>query len=316
MSRQARFANEATARALMRAGNYAGAEQRLRTMLGDDPEDARALALLAHCRLEQADQHGALEAARSAANIEPEDDLVKRTLVQMLLRSDKPKEAAALAEQLAADTPDDSHALFQLGYARLADEDHVGAHEVFAQAEAAAGDDVIALINMAMFRAHQWRWDEAGALAQRAMTIDPTHPEIFRVLAECALVKKRIDDAFELALEALRLGPGDRATMKLLARVKARRSWLKPLHPFIDWIIEMDRGGLIGVPLILAALSWALFVAVKYDMAQSAAGRPPVVVFCLGLGVMLVVGAVSYGAALSARLGIARDLRRVALPRF
>ncbi len=48
MSGEARFANEATARALMQAGNYAGAEQRLRGMLAADPEDARALALLAH----------------------------------------------------------------------------------------------------------------------------------------------------------------------------------------------------------------------------------------------------------------------------
>lgn len=316
MSRQARLANEATVRALMRAGNHAGAEQRLRTMLADDPEDARALALLAHCRLLQGDKKGALDAARSAATIEPEDDLVKRTLVQMLLRSDKAKEAATLAEELAAEAPDDSHALFQLGYARLADEDHVGAHEVFAQAEAAAGDDVIALINMALFRAHQWRWTEAAKLATRAMTIDPTHAEIFRVLAECALAQKRNGDAFDLALEALRLDPGDRATMNLLARARARRSWLRPLHPFIDWVIEMDVAGLVGVPVLLAVLVWALVVAVGYDLAQAAGGKPPVLVFSGVLGAATLAGVFSYAIALSARLGIARDLRKVALPHF
>ena len=317
MSRQPRFANEATARALMRAGNAAGAEQRLRTMLADDPEDARALALLAHCRLLQDDKKGALEAAQSAANIEPEDDLVKRTLVQMLLRSDKAREAAALAEELAAEAPDDSHALFQLGYARLADRDHVGAHEVFAQAEAAAGDDVIALINMAMFRAHQWRWAEAEALATRAMTIDPTHAEIFRVLAECALAQKRNADAFDLALEALRLDPGDRSTMKLLARAKARRqAWLRPFLPLVDWIIEMDRAGLVGLPVLLAGQAWALWLAIGYDLAQVHAGKPVLVIFSASLGIVFLASAIAYAVALAERLGIARDLRQVALPRF
>jgi hypothetical protein len=42
MSRQPCCANEATVRALMRVGNAVGAEQRLRVMLADDAEDARA----------------------------------------------------------------------------------------------------------------------------------------------------------------------------------------------------------------------------------------------------------------------------------
>jgi hypothetical protein len=106
---------------------------------------------------------------------------------------------------------------------------------MFAQAGAAAGDDVIALMNLAMFRAHQWRWGEAERLATRAMTGDPTHAEIFRVLAECALTQKRSADASDLAPEALR-----------------------PVLPRIDWIIETDRSGPVGLPSVIAAQAWAL----------------------------------------------------------
>ena len=50
-----RAANESAVFALMRAGNYQGAEARLRTMLGHNANDARALALLADCHLNRKD---------------------------------------------------------------------------------------------------------------------------------------------------------------------------------------------------------------------------------------------------------------------
>ena len=75
-----RAANESAVFALMRAGNYRGAEARLRTMLGHNANDARALALLADCHLNRKDWKEGLKIARHAANVEPDDPLVRSTI--------------------------------------------------------------------------------------------------------------------------------------------------------------------------------------------------------------------------------------------
>ena len=107
-----RAANESAVLALMRAGNYRSAEARLRTMLGHNANDARALALLARCRFEDNDGKAGLDMARSASTIDPDDPLVKATLTIALQRAGKGKEARdeqlQLAEDAASDSPDDS----------------------------------------------------------------------------------------------------------------------------------------------------------------------------------------------------------------
>lgn len=320
----ARAAEEAAVLALMRAGNFRGAEARLKTLLSGDGEDARAMALLARCRLQVDDDKEALKVARSAATIDPDDWLVRDTLVRALMANDNYEEARRIAEDLAAEDPKDSSALFQLAMSRLGGSnyrDHaaqiISARELIDEAEANAGDSVWSLIDLARWRAREWRWADAEALAKQAMTLDPTHAEIFQVLAECALAQKRPEEAFELALEALRLEPGDRATMRLLVRAKARRNiLLKPFLPCVDWIVEMDRAGLVAIPLLAVPVGLALGVSVLYDMGQMAKGEPPALILSAALGVVALIGGVSYAVALAARMGIRRDLKTVALPRF
>ncbi|MEP7210883.1 MAG: tetratricopeptide repeat protein [Alphaproteobacteria bacterium] len=312
-----RAGNETVAIALMNAGNYVAAEARLRTALAADAQDARALALLARCRTMLDDDKGALEIIRSAAAIDPDDWLVRQTLAHVLLRNQLFEEAHRVASDLAKADPEDSGALFKLAIAHMGQNDMVGAHQLFDQAEANAHDDIVTLINLALLRARQWRWKDADALARRALTIDPTHSEIFFVLAECALAAKQPEEAFDLALEALRLAPADKPTLRLLVRAKARRqALLKPFLPCVDWIVEMDRNGLIGLPVIGAIVVVAFGLSLNYDLSRLAAGRSPVVIFSAALAIVLLFGGVAYAIALSARLGIRRDLRRVALPNF
>lgn len=319
----ARAAEEAAVLALMRAGNFRSAEARLKTLMSGDGEDARAMALLARCRMQVDDDKEALTLARSAATVDPDDWLVRDTLVRALLANKKFAEAEDVAKDLAADDPKDSGALFQLAIARMGASDKrdgfgdmVNARELIDAAEANA-EDVWDLITMAKWRVGEWRWADAEALARRAMTIDPTHAAIFQVLAECALAQKKPAEAFDLALEALRLEPGDRATMRLLVRAKARRNvLLKPFLPCVDWIVEMDRAGLVAIPLLGVPVGIALALSVLYDLGQAAKGEPPAVIFSVALGVVMLIGGVSYAVAMAARMGIRRDLKTVALPRF
>ena len=330
-----RAASEQAAIALMRAGNVRGAEARLRTMLSSNPNDARAMALLARCRLEEADKaqkKEALELARSASAVEPDDPLVRSTLAYALQKAGRDKAARAeelqLAEDVASDRPDDSDALFSLAVARFSSDEyrkakglkqlqmHAAARDLVDDAERFASDPY-ELINVAHLRLGEWNYDAAAALAQRAMQLDPTMPNSFQILAECALARKQPLDAYELALEALRLAPGDKEILRLLTRARARRhALLRPFLTGVDWIVEMDRRGLVIVPLLtgLIGLLWAL--ALTYDVARVQTGRSPAVLFSVGLGVAFIYAAVSFLTAVHARMQIRRDLKRVALPNF
>lgn len=330
-----RAASEQAAIALMRAGNMRGAEARLRTMLTSNPNDARAMALLARCRLEEegkAQKAEALEIARAAAAVEPDDPLVRATLAYALQKAAKDKAARAeqlqLAEEVAGDRPDDSDALFSLAVARFNSDEYSKAKGLKRLNQYAAARDLIddaerfasdpyELINVAHLRLREWNYDAAAALAQRAMQLDPTMPNSFQILAECALARKQPLDAYELALEALRLSPGDKEIMRLLTRARARQhGLLRPFLSGVDWIVEMDRRGLVIVPLLIGvvAVLWAL--SVTYDLARVEAGRSPAILFSVGLGVVFIYAAVSYLTAVHARMQIRRDLKRVALPNF
>jgi tetratricopeptide (TPR) repeat protein len=327
-----RVASESAVIALMRAGNYRGAEARLRTMLAQDPNNARALALTARCRFEDGDKKIGLEMARAAAAISPDDPLVKSILTLALQRAGKGKQARdeqlQLAEEAAADSPDDSDALFNLAIARFNSNayrkakgltqlhQYAAARDLFDDAERFASD-AYELINVAHLRLQQWDYAAAESLAQRAMQLDPTRPEIFTVLAECAIAQKRPVDAYELALEALRLSPGDRKVMRLLTRARSRaRPWLRPFLPLVDWIVEMDRRGLIVVPVLLCVIGFVFAVSLAFDLQRIEAGVAPAIVLSAASGGALIYALVSYFTAVLARLRIRRDLRRIALPKF
>ena len=327
-----RDANESAVIALLRAGNPRGAEARLRTMLSHDPNDARSLALLARCRFENDDNKAGLEMARSAASLSPDDPLVKSTLTLALQRAGKGKaardEQLQLAEEAAAATPDDSDALFNLAIARFNSNAYrkakglkqmhqmAAARDLFDDAERFASS-AYELINVALLRLNQWDYAAAESLAQRAMQLDPTRPEVFTVLAECAIAAKQPADAYELALEALRLSPGDPKIMRILTRARARaRPWLRPFLPLVDWIVEMDRRGLVVVPVLICVIGCVFAVSLAFDLQRIEAGVAPAIIVSAASGLALLYTLVSYATAIRARLQIRRDLKRISLPKF
>ncbi len=327
-----RVASESAVIALMRAGNYRGAEARVRTLLAEDPNNARALALAARCRFEDDDRKAGLETARAAAAISPDDPLVKSTLTFALQRAGKGKQARdeqlQLAEEAASESPDDSDALFNLAIARFNSNAYrkakglelmrqaVAARDLFDDAERFASS-AYELLNVASLRLSQWDYAAAESLAQRAMQLDPTRPEVFTILAECAIKRRQPVEAYELALEALRLSPGDPRIMRLLVRARARsRAWLRPFLPLVDWIVEMDRRGLVTVLLPMCMIGVVLFLSLTYDVARIAAGVRPLVVVSAGAILALLYALASYFISIAARFQIQRDLRRISLPKF
>ena len=327
-----RAAHESAARALIEAGNIRGAEVRLRNMLASNANDARALALLAHCRFREKDKKQGLEIARSAAKQDPDDPLVRSMLTYALQQAGKGfaarDEQLELAEDAAAESPQDSDLIFNLAIARLNSNqyrkakgrgqlDHlVGVRDVIDDAERFASEPQ-ELINVACMRLREWNYEAAASLAQRAMQLDPTRPEAFQVLAECALARRQNLEAYELALEALRLSPGDRRSMRLLTRARARSNpLLRPFAPGIDWIVEMDRNGLVIAPVLIGGVGAVFAVSLGYDLTRIERVQAPAVILSAASGVALVIAMVSYCTAVAARLRIRRDLRHISLPKF
>lgn len=315
-----RAASEAAVRALIQAGNIQGAEARLRNMLAQSSDDARAMALLAHCQFIAGGKKEAVATARAAAQIEPDDPLVRSMLAHALqvgAKSKKDLQAAEdLAEDIAAEDPEDSHSIFQLAIARHNNKDPWGARKLFDDAERFAST-AQELINVAWLRMREWNYAAAAPLALRAMELDPTRPEIFQILAECAIARKEPLEAYELALEALRLSPGDKEIMRLLTRARVRsNTLLRPFLPMIDWIVEMDRRGLVVVPLLMAVLGFIFAVSLVYDLRMMELGQSPAIILSAAAGVALLFATVSYWTAIAARLRIRRDLRKISLPNF
>jgi tetratricopeptide (TPR) repeat protein len=327
-----RAAHESAARALIEADNIRGAEARLRNMLASNANDARALALLAHCRFREKDKKQGLEIARSAAKLDPDDPLVRSMLTYALQQAGKGKaardEQLELAEGTAAESPQESDAIFNLAIARLNSNQYrkakgrgqmdqlVVVRDLIDDAERFASD-AHELINVAYMRLREWNHEAAASLAQRAMQLDPTRPEIFLILAECALARRQNLDAYELALEALRLSPGDLRAMRLLTRARARSNrLLRPFASGIDWIVEMDRNGLVIVPVLIGVVGLVFAVSLGYDLGRIEAGQSPAVILSAASGAALMIAVVSYCTAVAARLRIRRDLRRISLPKF
>ena len=91
---------------------------------------------------------------------------------------------------------------------------------------------------------------------------------------------------------------------------------LRPFLPLIDWIVEMDRRGLVIVPLLILVLGFVFAVSLIYDLRMIETGRSPVIILSVASGVALVFAVVSFVTAVSARLRIRRDLGKISLPDF
>ena len=120
------------------------------------------------------------------------------------------QEALGLAEDIAAERSEDSHASSTASPSPASTRAIISARSSCSRTQSASPGSAHELINVARLRLNEWNYASAADLAQRAMLLDPNRHEIFEMLGECALARKQPVEAYELALEALRLSPGDR----------------------------------------------------------------------------------------------------------
>src|SRR5262249_6054047 len=160
--------------------------------------------------------------------------------------------------------------------------------------------------------------ETAEKLARRAMSLDPNASESFRILGECALARRDPARAYELGMEALRLSPGSKSTFRLLTRARVRQhGFLKPFLAGVDWIVEMDRGGIVMLAVPMATIGLLLAFSAAYDVSRIAAGKAPALIVSIALALAAIYALVAYVTAVMARIRIWRDLRKISIsPKF
>jgi tetratricopeptide (TPR) repeat protein len=141
------------------------------------PGDVRLTYMLAQAQRDSGDLVGAETTARALQTAHPEDLRTKFLLAQMLDSRGKSDEAVALYKDAAAAAPDNPAVLFQYGAALDRANKPAEAQKIFRDLIAKDPLDATALNYLGYMLADRGSsLDEAVALIQRALKIDPDNP--------------------------------------------------------------------------------------------------------------------------------------------
>lgn len=205
--------------------------------LGDEPDDAHALALLALCQSDLERYREATEAARHAVAAAPELPLAHYALAYVLL--DRDKSADALAAVREALRLDPEHP----GFHGLEAAIHAGEKrwkEALAAADRglALAPDAVQCSNLrALALSGLGRADEASATLRGTLAEDPEEPLSHANLGWNQLERGDLRAAQRSFREALRLDPSlERARQGMLETLKARHRVYRWMLAYFIWM--------------------------------------------------------------------------------
>jgi tetratricopeptide (TPR) repeat protein len=294
----------------MRMGDMASAIEHLRAILGEEPENAQAHALLAFALLGTRRRHAARHEAAIAVACDPELGIGHRARGYVALsENDTPTAQAAFEHALAID-PSDEQNLLGLSRCYLAKRQF---NEAMALIDKALEMDATATDALeAKARVELMRGDlrAAEATAQRALSLDPESPDALTLLGSIRLQAGDAEAARDLARWALQIDPTDEGALRLMADLKARQSWwLGAWWRFMVWLSRLgNERAVLVLTLLYIAYQAGVFVLRDLDMESAA----------LGLNVVwLVLCAYTWGAGSIQRSMVAKELASVRLkPEF
>jgi tetratricopeptide (TPR) repeat protein len=181
---------EVAIKKLQRAGElcelrrFREASRLLGAVIGIRPEDPTAWSLMARARLGRNDSEGALEAARTASSLAPQDDQPHRLSAAVLVSLNRPEEAAAAAAEATRLRPDDWSAHVELAETLMQLPDRLqDAREAARQAAALAPDEARAHLAVGAVEMAAGKLELASEAFRRVLSIDPSNPAAFNELA-------------------------------------------------------------------------------------------------------------------------------------
>jgi predicted Zn-dependent protease len=196
----------------------------LRRLLADDPDDARAHAMLAMSLLEKKRLVAAEHEARTALTLEPELPQARLALGVVLTQARKLDEAQALLDSVRASLPHDSAPLYFLARLRRFRGDRDGAEQLLAEARAIDPEDIDVVTALGDLAVDRGRLDEAESYARAALKLTPDGIAAHVLAGRTALARGDVDTARAHALAALKNDAVHHGAVLLLASCRARSS--------------------------------------------------------------------------------------------
>jgi Tfp pilus assembly protein PilF len=221
--------------------DFTGAIATLRFVLANEPNHARAHAMLSVCLLRTRRRFAAEHEARMALALEPEslDAQIAHGWVALARHALGDAERAFRAA--LALSPECTTALEGLGSVAAARGDLAQARAHFERALAIDPQEVSVIVALA--DAHAARGESALAEARlcEALAIEPERPDALAARGALFLRSGRKADALEHALWALRTDATSRRALVLLADIKARGNvFLGLWWRFNTWLVGME----------------------------------------------------------------------------
>lgn len=218
-------------------GQVLEAIETLATILGHDPEDADAHALLAICLIRRKRLHAARIEADAALALAPEHPFPHIAAAAVATGARRFVDAERHLHEARALDPHSSHierdlARLYRAWNRLAD---ASSHADAALAQAPDDPDALTLCGeLALARGERAK---AGEFALRALETDPECLDALVLMGRVELAAGQSSDAREHAAWALQLAPEDPGAIALLCSIKAHENLFLGLWwRFQSWI--------------------------------------------------------------------------------
>lgn len=232
MSEIARHQYIERARLLLHQRRYKDAETQAGIVLKQDPNDAEALQIVGHCRLDTRQYDEALKIFQQCIGINPDDDYVHYLIAFCYYRKHELLPATKFLEQAIALFP------YNAGYFSLLSNIHASERR-YADALYAANKGLeinaedIGCLNArsaALFRLN--KKDEAYETINEALQVNPEDDYTHTNYGWHYLEKGKHKQAFEHFSEALRINPNNNAAKE------GYKAALKSKLPFYRWLLQ------------------------------------------------------------------------------
>jgi len=210
----------------MQRGQVLGAIETLAELLGEDPENADAHAMLALALVKRKRLHAARLESSRALELDPDhffSHVVAGTVASADRRFADAENHLKAAQSLSPenDYVEAELARLYLFWGRVTDAARHGQRALELDPDDADHITLVGEIHLA-----RGQVDLAFQLAQQALEQDPEHVDALVLIGRCELASGRVAPAKEHAVWALQLDPEDPGALALLCAIKARTSLL------------------------------------------------------------------------------------------
>ncbi|MCK7611378.1 tetratricopeptide repeat protein [Roseibium sediminicola] len=248
-----------TASALLQTGYLEEAQSQLRRIVFAEPDHLGARASLGNCQLLLGDTDNAKQNFCEVLERVPTNRNALFGLASVLLKENKPDEAAVAAKYLVDLLPDSAAVLTLFAETQARTDQKAAAIAAYRRALKSDPDHGPALLGLAETLLLRKRFDEVIELTIRASENAPADPLPLELLSDALMGKGALEDAIEAAEAALKIEPKSLSTLVRLSTLSRKTADHKAALSYALAAHDLDktsRDALNALGAALAALKY------------------------------------------------------------